>query len=79
MAGYSMRVVMALQNADSELPEIQFGRFCVRNNIPVDRIAAELGVSRMTVYNWFLRGVRAKAGAVERMQELVSGGAWTTA
>lgn len=79
MAGYSMRVVMALQNGDSSHVEVRFGRHCVRHNIAVERIAAKLGVTRMSVYNWFLNGVRARPAIAARMEELLSDTGWTGA
>lgn len=51
--GYSMSLVYANKKADIENPGVALGHFCIDNNIPVLRVSEELGVSRMTVYNWF--------------------------
>lgn len=51
--GYSMSLVYANKKADTKNPGVALGRFCIDNNISVLRVSEGLGVSRMTVYNWF--------------------------
>jgi hypothetical protein len=51
--GYSHNLVEANKNADSESLGVAFGRMCIELGIPATHVAVELGVSRMTVYNWF--------------------------
>ena len=51
--GYSMSLVYANKKADIKNPGVALGRFCIDNNIPVVQVSEGLGVSRMTVYNWF--------------------------
>ena len=51
--GYSQRLVAANEKADSALEGVRLGRFCIKHDIPVSVVAKALGVSRMTVYNWF--------------------------
>ena len=51
--GYSQSLVNANKEADSKSLGVAFGRFCIDNEIPATRVAEALGVSRMTVYNWF--------------------------
>ena len=51
--GYSMSLVFANKKADIKNPGVALGRFCIDRNIPVSKVADELGVSRMAVYNWF--------------------------
>jgi hypothetical protein len=53
LRGYSFRLVKANQAADSKNLGVQLGRYCITNDIPVALIAAKLGVTRMTIYNWF--------------------------
>jgi DNA-binding transcriptional regulator YiaG len=52
--GYSLRIVELNRSADEELLGVALGRVCIRNNMPVSVLAARLGVSRQTVYNWFV-------------------------
>lgn len=56
--GYSLRVVRANEQADPSNIGVLLGRFCIKQEIPVAEVADFFGVSRMTVYNWFI-GVNA--------------------
>jgi len=53
LRGYSFRLVKANQDADFSKIGVKLGRYCILNDISVYDIAAKLGVSRMTVYQWF--------------------------
>lgn len=52
--GYSLRIVELNRSADEELLGVKLGRVCIHNNMPVSVLAARLGVSRQTAYNWFV-------------------------
>jgi len=54
LRGYSYRLVEANQAADSELIGVQLGRWCIANDISVEKIARRFHVSRMTIYSWFI-------------------------
>ena len=69
--GYSMSLANANKKADSTNPGVAFGRFCIDREIPVTQIAAALGVSRMTIYNWFsgyVTPTRENLEAIERFK-----------
>ena len=51
--GYSQKLVDANSKADAESLGVALGRFCIEREITATKVAKELGVSRMTVYNWF--------------------------
>ena len=51
--GYSQKLVDANSKADAESLGVALGRFCIAKEITATQVAVELGVSRMTVYNWF--------------------------
>lgn len=51
--GYSQKLVEANLKADDESLGVALGRFCIEREITATKVAKELGVSRMTVYNWF--------------------------
>lgn len=53
LRGYSFRLVKANQAANPKHIGVQLGRYCITNDIPVTTIAIKLGVTRMTIYNWF--------------------------
>lgn len=54
MRGYSIRVAEAVKEADGNLLGVQLGRACLARDIPVSKISETFGVTRQTVYNWFL-------------------------
>ncbi len=72
---YSHRLAEVLQCWADQTPEARLGRYCLVNDVPVATVAASLGVSRQTVYNWFWSRFtptaeqrRAIEGLLERLQ-----------
>jgi transcriptional regulator with XRE-family HTH domain len=51
--GYSQSLVDANKKADTKSLGVALGRVCIAHNISVIEVADYLGVSRMTIYNWF--------------------------
>ena len=54
MRGYSIRVAEAIKAADDSHLGVQLGRACLARDVPVSVVAKNLGVTRQTVYYWFL-------------------------
>lgn len=54
MRGYSIRIAEAIKDADGDLLGVQLGRACLARDVPVAHVAMKLGVTRQTVYNWFM-------------------------
>ena len=56
--GYSLRLVELNQKAcdlyDPTPVGVLLGKRCIDRGVPVTRVAEHLGVSRQTVYNWFI-------------------------
>jgi DNA-binding XRE family transcriptional regulator len=52
--GYTTRIGSLNKQADTSLLGVKLGRVCIRNDVPVAEIASRLGVSRQTIYNWFM-------------------------
>ena len=52
--GYSLRLVKLNNSASVVSLGVKLGRACIKNNVPVTEVAKRLGVSRQTVYNWFI-------------------------
>ena len=54
--GYSQQLVEANRRADKTVRSlgVALGRVCIKANIPVITVADQLGVSRTTLYNWFV-------------------------
>jgi AcrR family transcriptional regulator len=51
--GYSSMLVERNRKADRRHLGVALGRKCIALNMPVSEVADKLGVSRMTIYNWF--------------------------
>ena len=64
MRGYSIRVAEAINEADGDLLGVRLGRACLARDIPVVTVAQALGVTRQTVYSWFV-GASVPRGTVE--------------
>jgi DNA-binding transcriptional regulator YiaG len=52
--GYSLRLRDLNRRAPSNLLGVRLGRVCVKHNVPVTVVAQRMGVTRQTVYNWFV-------------------------
>ena len=52
--GYSVKLVQLNKLADKKRLGVKLGRECIRTSISVSQVAKIIGVSRMTVYNWFM-------------------------
>jgi hypothetical protein len=52
--GYSSRLIALNKQASKTKLGVALGRKCIAHDVPVSRIADQLGVSRMTIYNWFI-------------------------
>jgi hypothetical protein len=52
--GYTLRIVRANKVANARSPGVKLGRFCIEKDIPVREVAEYFGVSRMTIYKWFV-------------------------
>lgn len=52
--GYSAKLVALNQQADKSNLGVRLGRTCIKKDIPIVAVADALGVSRQTLYNWFV-------------------------
>ena len=52
--GYTSRIDKLNRTANSSSLGVKLGRLCIKRDVPVSEIASLLGVSRQTVYNWFI-------------------------
>jgi hypothetical protein len=52
--GYTLRIVRANKVANAKSPGVKLGRICIEKDIPVREVAEYFGVSRMTIYKWFV-------------------------
>ena len=54
MIGYTLSMQRSNKSANSRNLGVKFGRYCIQNNISVVELSKLFGVSRQTLYNWFL-------------------------
>lgn len=52
--GYSAKTIQLNKRADSGRLGVALGKAAIKLGIPVTVIATTVGVSRQTVYNWFI-------------------------
>ncbi len=69
--GYSARLIALNKEADSKLLGVRLGRICIKRNIPVSTIASKLGVSRQTIYNWFMGANNPQDQSVDAVHDLL--------
>ncbi len=59
------------KKADRRHLGVAVGRLCIAQSIPVSDVADRLGVSRMTVYNWFMGLHEPQAAYVPALTEFL--------
>lgn len=50
---YSEKFLIGMHDLNEKRIGVQFGKLCVKANLPPSVVANAMGVSRMSVYNWF--------------------------
>jgi DNA-binding XRE family transcriptional regulator len=51
---YSLNIMLLNQQAEQNRLGVKLGKKCIKLGIPVAEVAGRVGVSRQTVYNWFI-------------------------
>jgi transcriptional regulator with XRE-family HTH domain len=72
LRGYSFALHTANLNADSRLPGVRLGKYCIKNSIPVSKVAEQFGVSRMSVYQWFTGASQPHKDKVEKIEKYLA-------
>lgn len=54
MIGYTYRIRKLNRSADKKNIGVRLGRHCIDQNISVSELMVLLGVSKQTIYNWFM-------------------------
>ena len=70
--GFSYRFIEANQNADPDLIGVQLGKYCIAKNISVDEAADMFGVSKMTIYQWFVGNSRPHKSKAEKIKKVLT-------
>lgn len=71
--GYTVRLIHANKAANPKHPGVKLGRFCIGKDIPVRDVAEWFGVSRMTIYKWFIGEWHPRRSHVEKIEQVISG------
>ena len=69
--GYSARTIHLNKEADHRRLGVAFGRAAIETGLSVTDIANHLGVSRQTVYNWFVGSYDPKASLTGEITKLL--------
>lgn len=70
--GYTMKTVRLNREADQNRPGVKLGKFCIDKNIPVMDVADFFGVTRQTVYNWYIGQCDPKGQRLERIEKYLN-------
>lgn len=68
--GYSSRFIRQVNEADPELIGVRLAKVCIEREIPVHEIAEKTGVSRQTVYSWFVGRFKPRGELAELLEDL---------
>lgn len=71
--GYSAKTIQLNKEADKKRLGIALGRAAIKLGISVADIASTLGVSRQTIYNWFVGANDPKAAHTKAITRLLDG------
>lgn len=69
--GYSVRLIELNRKANPRLIGVRLGKACIKQNIPVSTVASMLGVSRQTIYNWFVGESNPQKLVVDDVEKLL--------
>lgn len=69
--GHSTFFVQDVNDANPFLPGVKLAKRCIALNIPVSDVAAYLGVSRPTVYSWFVGKRDVSKRYLEKVEGLI--------
>lgn len=72
LRGYSYALHLANQDADPRFIGVRLGKFCIKNSIPVVKVAEQFGVSRMTIYQWFTGQTQPRSSKVEKIEKYLA-------
>lgn len=70
--GYSARTIQLNGAADHRRLGVALGRAAIKLNVSVSEVARLMGVSRQTVYNWFIGSYDPKASLTGEATKLLT-------
>ena len=72
MIGYTYRIRKLNRSADKTNIGVRLGRHCIDSNISVNELMELLGVSKQTIYNWFVGVHKPGPQQTTKIRELFS-------
>lgn len=72
MQGYTIRIANGIKEADGNLMGVKLGRVCLAQDIPVAAVADAFGVTRQTIYYWFLGKSEPRGPACEAIEAYIA-------
>ena len=69
--GYTKFTAQDINEANPMKLGVKLGRVCVKRDIPVKDVAEYLGLSRTTIYAWFLGKAEVAARHTDRVEKLI--------
>jgi transcriptional regulator with XRE-family HTH domain len=69
--GYTKFTAEDINNANPMKLGVKLGRACVKRDIPVKDVAEYLGLSRTTIYAWFLGKADVSVRHVDKVEKLI--------
>jgi len=72
LRGYSYALHLANQNANPKFIGVRLGKHCIKNSIPVVKVAEQFEVSRMTIYQWFTGISQPRSSKVEKIEKFLA-------
>lgn len=72
MNGYSQRIIRKNEEASVESWGVKLGRACIAKSVSVYVVASMFGVSRTTVYAWFIGIKQPYKKRVPEIQEFIN-------
>lgn len=70
--GYSAHTILLNKKADVNRLGVALGRTAIKKGVSVVDISQYLGVSRQTVYNWFVGAYDPKADQIKNITKLLA-------
>lgn len=69
--GYTKFTAQDILEANPLMLGVKLGRVCVERDIPVADVSQYLGLSRQTIYAWFLGKAHVSQRYVEQVEKLI--------
>jgi hypothetical protein len=67
---YSEKFLLSLNSLNAKRLGVQFGKQCVKANLPPGMIADSLGVARQSIHNWF-RGKPVREKNIDKIEKFM--------